>query len=195
METIKFRFSGESPLLMHSVRGANPLDPDVQKLKALTGTRKKTDETHLAVARLEWELAMYYAKDVGPFVPTANLRGAIVEGAKFSKLGTAVKRATLILSEREPLKYKGPRTPEELWSAGGYIDTRAVVVNNSRLMRTRPVFPAWSVDFALMFDPTILQKDQLVSAAETAGRLVGIGDYRPNCGGHFGRFSVEVMKA
>jgi len=194
METIKFKFVGKSPLLMHSVRGANPLDPDVQKLKALASGRKKTDEVHRAIARMEWELAMYYDADLGPFVPTSALRAAIVEGAKLAKLGMAVKRATIILSEKEPLEFKGPRTPDKLWE-GGHVDTRAVVVSNARVMRTRPVFPAWSVSFEMMFDPTMLQRQQLIEAAETAGRLIGLLEYRPSKGGSFGRFDVEAMKA
>ena len=56
METIKFKFSGVSNLLMHSARGVDPIDPAVIEHKKLTAIRKKTDETHAQIARSEWEI-------------------------------------------------------------------------------------------------------------------------------------------
>jgi hypothetical protein len=193
MDTITFKFNGTSPLMMHSDRGANPLDPQAKELKKLTSTRQKTDDIHEAVARMEWELGMYFDKELGPYLPTANLRATLVEGAKFNKLGQAMKRATLVLVEKAKLNYTGPRVITELWDAGIYRDVRSVVVGTSRVMRCRPIFPApWSVTFDLMFDPTVIQRPDIITAATAAGNLVGLGDNRPNCGGSFGRFTVEA---
>ncbi len=194
MDKITFRFTGNSPLMMHSDRGANPLDPQAKEMKKLTSQRQKTDDIHEAIARMEWELGMYFDKaSHGPYIPTANLRATMVEGAKFNKLGQAMKRATLILVEKAKLEYTGPRTIPDLWDAGEYRDVRSVVVGTARVMRCRPVFPCpWSVSFELMYDPTVIQRPTIITAAEAAGNLVGLGDCRPNCGGSFGRFTVEA---
>lgn len=192
METVLFQFTGVSPLLMHSDRGVNPLDALAMELKKLTSTRKKTDEIHAQVARLEWELGMYFDPATGPIVPTANLRGVIVEGAKFAKLGATVKRATIVEEDRARLDYDGPRELEAMWKAGSFRDVRSVVVGTARVMRCRPIFRKWSLSFSLLFDPESIERAALVSAAEAGGRLIGLGDFRPANGGPFGRFSVTA---
>ena len=53
VQTIGFRFVGIAPLLMHNGALANPLNPLVKEMKAITGLRKKTDEHHLELQRLE----------------------------------------------------------------------------------------------------------------------------------------------
>lgn len=191
MEKVAFKFTGESPMLMHSDRGVDPLDPLTIELKKLTSTRKKTDEIHQQVARLEWELGMYFDPELGPCLPTANLRGVIVEGAKFAKLGATVKRATFVLQERARLDYDGPRAVDAMWKAG-FRDSRSVVVGMSRVMRCRPKFPKWSVSFDLLFDPEVIERSALITAAENGGQLVGLGDFRIANGGPFGRFGVTV---
>jgi hypothetical protein len=193
METVIFQFKGVSNLLMHSARGVDPLDPGVIEHKKLTAIRKKTDETHAMIARSEWEIGLYFDPTEGPIMPTANLRGVIVEGAKFSKLGASVKRGTIVEQESARIDYKGPRSLDEMWKAGSFRDVRAVVVGGARVMRCRPRFcPPWSVEFSLLFDPEVITREQLVSAAEAGGRLVGLGDFRPANGGPFGRFTVEA---
>lgn len=189
MDKVTLKLTGQSPVLMHSDRGANPLDPAAKELKKLTGKRKKTDEDHAAIARLEWELGMYIDPKLGPYLPTQNIQKAIVEGGRINKLGTAVERAVLILADRAPLAYKGPRDPEGMWKAGGFADMRSVVVGQARTMRCRPIFAEWSTEVEVLFDTSVLDRAQLVLCAENAGRLIGLGDYRPR----FGRFAAEAL--
>lgn len=81
-------------------------------------------------------------------------------------------------------------TAEQLWEQNErYADVRAVIVNNSRVMRTRPIFHDWSIEFSADFDDEQINRDQLIKATEDAGRMVGLCDYRPK----FGRFTVEVL--
>jgi hypothetical protein len=195
VETIKFRFVGASPLLMHSDRSVDTLDEGTRALKKLTSIKKKTEEIERQIMRAEWELGLYFDAKLGPYLPTHNLRASLEEGARVNRLGMDVKKATVILTEREPLQYTGPRTIEGLWAGGvNHRDRRSVGQVGKRIMRTRPLFLDWSVSFELLFDSEVIQRDKLVTAAEIAGRLVGLGDYRPSCGGTFGRFNVEVSK-
>jgi hypothetical protein len=41
----------------------------------------------------------------------------------------------------------------------------------------------------------VITPERLVNALVAAGRRVGIGAWRPECGGRFGRFRVEVLEA
>ena len=192
MENLKLRFTGQSALLMHSDRYANPLDAMAKRHKQLTSKRKKTDEDHVEIARSEWEGSLYFDDSAGPYMPSINVRSCIVEGGKLNKLGAAIQRGTIIMDDVLPLAYDGPRTLDALWADAKFRDVRSVVVARQRLMRCRPRFSAWGVEFDIYYDPSIIDRAQLFQAAVNAGQFIGLGDYRPNKGGPFGRFEVTA---
>lgn len=193
MEILNISIKGLSPILLHSDRYANPLDPGAKAHKVLTGKRVKTDEDHAAIAESEWRGGLYFSKGIGVYLPTANIRSCIVEGAKLSKLGKAIQRGTIILEDKVALIYKGPRDIQDLWNDGGFADCRSVVISGKRLMRHRPIFKEWSAKVSITFDPSVVESAQIVRSASDAGALIGLGDFRPNKGGSFGRFEVEVI--
>lgn len=188
METIKVRLTGRRPLLMHSDKFADPLNPLTKEHKELTSKRKKTDDDHEAIAQSEWLGALYYDKELGPYVPGVNIEASMIAGAKLSKLGTQIKRSVEVLDTQCPLDYKGPRDPEGLWDAGFY-DARSVKVQQARLMRYRPIFKEWACECEIIFDEETINREQVVKSLQDGGKSCGVGDYRPK----FGRFNVEVI--
>jgi hypothetical protein len=178
-------------MLLHSDRGANPIHPDAVAHKALTSKRKKTDEDHYAIARSEFMLGFYPGETV--VVPSTNIKSTLVEGAKLNRLGSAFNRCVMILSSVIPVEYAGPKTKTKLWEDPSCVDCRSVKVGTARLMRYRPKLNNWSLVVDITFDETMVERQQLISAAENAGRYIGLGDYRPARGGPFGRFDVEVV--
>ena len=189
MDIIKLKLTGTRPLLMHSDRFSNPLDPLTKAHKELTSKRKKTDEDHADIAKSEWLGGLYHDDEVGPYLPGVNIEAAMIAGGKLSKLGTQLKRSAEVMDERCPVEYSGPRDPETLWEAGWY-DARSVKVQQARLMRYRPMFKKWAVTCEVMYDPQTINKEQVVSCMRDAGLFCGVGDYRPK----FGRFDVEEVR-
>jgi hypothetical protein len=51
---ITLRLVGVGPMLMHSSRLADPLDPQSKALSKVTSKRHKTDADHHRIAELEW---------------------------------------------------------------------------------------------------------------------------------------------
>jgi len=194
MKTVTLKLTAESPILMHSDRYADPLDPMTKAHKVLTSKRKKQDEDHEAIAKSEWMGGLYHDDDIGPYIPGQNVKSSLVGAAKFHRMGATFKRSVLILDDRIKLEYSGPRDPEKLWGISKHVDSRSVVVGQSRLMRYRPKFHDWTLTVNVVFSPEMLEESDLIRAAENAGMFIGIGDYRPEKGGAFGRFSVEVVK-
>lgn len=193
MKELNVRLQGIMPgLLMHSDRGANPLNPDARKLKELTSKRVKTDEDYEDIARAEWELAMYWDDELGPYIPSMNIRASLVGGAKFNKLGAGVQRSLLTTTERTKLDYDGPTAFYDLYKSGQFTDVRSVVIGRKRIMRTRPVFHNWSLIFEMTYDENQLEESDLMLAFKNAGKMVGLGDFRPQTGGMFGRYSAKV---
>lgn len=193
MEKMKIKLTGTSALLMHSDRLANPLDPLKKEMSTYTSKRKKTDEDHETIARLEWQASMYHAEETGPYLPGRMLKACLIGSAKKTKEGPKVKTGLIVMTDKAALEYTGPRDKEKMWKTGKYMDNRSVVVQRSRVMRCRPVFPEWSASFEIIFDPAIIDKTDILRIASTAGLVVGVGDYRPENGGDFGRFQAEEV--
>lgn len=190
METIRFRIEGTSPLLMQSEVLANPLHELTKAHKAVSGKRKKSEDDHLWLMQLEWSASMYYDDKIGPYIPALNFEGCLRDAGKIFRLGTAVRQAVQVLTDKAPLEYEGPRKKEKMWAAGSqFADVRGVSVSGKKIMRCRPVFLAWAAEFELAYMDDVIDRDDLVRIAEEAGRRIGIGTYRPR----FGRFKVEVV--
>lgn len=69
-----------------------------------------------------------------------------------------------------------------------YLDQRRVTVQRSAVTRMRPAFHAgWVAEFELQVQlPEYVQPADLLDVLINAGRLVGVGDFRPT----YGRFQV-----
>lgn len=69
-----------------------------------------------------------------------------------------------------------------------YLDSRRVMVQRNAITRVRPAFlPGWQATFLLsVLTPEYIPPPVLLEVLTQAGRLVGIGDFRPT----FGRFQV-----
>ncbi|MDP1614218.1 MAG: hypothetical protein Q8L68_00305 [Methylococcales bacterium] len=71
------------------------------------------------------------------------------------------------------------------------IDTRAVVIQRSRVLKWRPRFNQWKLQFKLIIlDDQNISISALKEILEKAGATKGIGDYRPR----FGRFQVTSFQ-
>lgn len=186
----EIRLEGTAPLLMHSARLANPLDPAAKNLKAVTSKRVKTDEDHETVARLEHLASLYLDSDIGPYVPGENISRCLIDGARITKAGRKVERGLLISSDVNPLAYKVPRDAEGLWDDENFRHIASVKVGQVRVMRCRPIFRQWKTEARGILDTTVLSLEELKQIAAQAGMMVGLGDWRPR----YGRFAAEVVK-
>lgn len=186
MDLLTLRITGTSPLMMHSDKLANPLNPATKLHKELTGKRKKTDDDHLAIARSEFIAGAYFDKALGMYVPGANFDATFLAGAKLQKLGTHWKRGAVVMTDKAKLIYKGPSTPEGPWDDQSFVDCRGVKVGTAKIMRYRPIFLDWSLSLEVAINADVLNIEEARKAIEDAGKLIGVCEYRPR----FGRFEV-----
>ena len=72
-------------------------------------------------------------------------------------------------------------------------DVRPVVVQRQRILRARPRFDSWELEFKIVnSDPTVIHRDTLQKILIDAGRYYGLGDFRPDFGlFELAEFSVE----
>lgn len=187
---IRITLTGTAELLMHNARLANPLDPAAKAMKAVSSKRVKTDDDYEELARLEHLGGLYLDPDIGPYIPGQNIERTLVDAGKVTKSGIKVTRGVFISTNVNPLSYAGPRDVEGLWADENFRHVASVKVQQNRVMRCRPMFRQWRVSADGTLDTAVLSLDEFRSIADTAGSMIGLGDYRPR----YGRFTAEVEK-
>lgn len=209
MRKFTIKVTGETDLIMHNGRLANPMDPASKELSDATRAYKKnkTDENFYAQARAEFMGGLYYIESagtvIGPVWPTDNLHTALKKaGAKVKRGNASLKNpvAASILWDAtdSPLLYAGfgaaspPRSAEELWKNENYRFMKSARVGAAKVQRTRPLFRSWQFEVTGTLDTEILDLADLEAVAKIAGQLIGLGDWRPERGGSYGRFRAQV---
>jgi len=184
-QKLHYKIKGVSPLIMHNGRLANPMDPLVKQMKAVSGKRGKTDADFIELARLEWHGSLYIS-DGKYVIPSQNIEATIVNGARKIKKGVLFSTG-LICPEHVVLEFEHMHLqPGALWEIEDYRLVAGVVISRSRVMRTRPIFREWAAEFDLNYQDTILNEADISQVLRKAGEEVGILDWRPK----FGRFEV-----
>ena len=74
--------------------------------------------------------------------------------------------------------------------------TVPVVVQRNRILRTRSKFDCpWTCEFDLDCDDELVSQQFLAQWLDIAGRRIGLGDWRPEKSGEFGRFATKEITA
>ena len=188
---IQIECTSISPLLMHSDRASDPLSKEAQWLSEISGKRQKTEAEIVELARREFHCSLYLDTAGRPTVPVDNVHSCLYAAAKRRKEGPLFSGSFTVSSVR--FGYEGPDDPDALWEAQEtFVDRRSVKVGTSRVIRTRAIFPAWQLSIAAEHDPAVADLFNIGQWAEIAGARIGLGDYRPQRGGLFGRFEARV---
>lgn len=161
-------------------------------MKAVSSKRKKTDADFDELARLEWLAGLYRFRDE-LVIPDYVLESCFVNGAKKSKRGPQAK-CGLFFAQHAVLDFDGKpeqindQSLAEMFESGEFVHTIGVRVGMAKVMRTRPMFRDWRLVATAQFDPDVMNLRDIEEIAVDAGKLVGIGDWRPK----HGRFTAEV---
>jgi hypothetical protein len=166
---------GIAPLLFHAWN----IDSVEAKGKAAKGSKaKKEDDLESYVYRNEKGVLS---------IPGEYFRMSIVNAAKFKQDPRSPRKSAMDLFKA------GVVSIEEFCPLGNrkdwdYIDRRRVMIQRSAITRCRPAMAAgWKSTVLLqVLLPEYIQEQLLNEVLQSAGRLVGVGDFRPT----FGRFQV-----
>lgn len=204
MQTLKsysIHLKSLSPFVMNCDTMANPLHPLTKKHKELTGLKKKQDEHHMAIAKIQWEASLYYDEDIGVYLSSKMIIGCLRASARKERMGLLMKAVIVDCIPGTPLIPYQNKTPEELWNTKNkkgeqiYVFSEAINVQQSKTMRTRPIFPTWEAKFNIMLNTEILSESDFKRTLERAGIEYGFGELRPQMAtGVCGRFKLEEMK-
>lgn len=186
MKLAKIHIVGVTPCIMHNGQTASPLNKFAKAMKEISGKRKKTDADHEALALIELEAAFYLDDQGRPCWPGENIEAGFIAAAKKLKLGQQAKSA-VVCDGLWPLLYTGPKHYQKLMTDSAFVDSRNVRVQQSRIVRTRPIFRDWELKFELHFHDDLINESALRQIMDIFGEQIGLSDFRPK----YGRFLVE----
>lgn len=168
---------------------------DEAALSATNGSRISSAAADRGTPVEICEKALYKNEEGEEIIPSPNLMSCIVEGGRFFKNGkskvTTQKNSLLYacvsIEDLEiPLKSK----------SGWKVDTRPIRMPSTggRLLRHRPMFDDWELTFESEVDTEILSVGLFRQIVDAAGKRIGLGDYRPDRKGPYGKFVVTEWK-
>jgi hypothetical protein len=172
--TVVVTISGVSPLLFHRWN----VEAVETKARAAKGSAaKKSDDV---------ESYLYRDDDGFICLPGEYLRQSIIAASKFKQDPRSPRKSAMDLMKAAivaltDLASLGVKEPD-------YFDRRRVMVQRSGITRVRPAMKeGWSASVELMVNlPEYVSESFLRMVIEDAGRLCGVGDFRPT----YGRFTT-----
>ena len=192
----EIHIKGTGAIIMHN--GAAGLDTrSPAKLEIAEINRKKgSNRTEVEIARLyelECQTSLWLDADGTPTIPEAALRRMIETAARKLKQGGQVREG-LIVERILSFDYDREKYGTDVATLGKTAQfTVAVVVGQSRVLRTRAKFDDWACRFVIEVDDELCDLEQLQTWLDIGGRRIGLGDWRPEKSGSYGRFEqVEV---
>ena len=188
----RVRIEGISPIIMHSAAGLDPFLPINIEKNSIT-RKRGTDKTPSDDARfkeLETIGALWLDSDARPTIPAAAIRAVIETGARKLKQGPKVREGLMVTSTRftyDETKYG--TSIEDLAKSTQF--SISVVLNRVRVIRTRPMFDLpWACTFEIDGDDELVSREDLERWLDIGGRRIGLGDWRPEKSGTYGRFQI-----
>lgn len=170
------------------------LPANIQKAE-ITSQRHRTEIEDAMVAQLDCQLALWLIPGTEtPTIPPTAIRAAIETAARKNKEGPLVREG-LIVSEISGFDYDIARYGSGLADLSMTTQFRTgVVIQRQRVLKTRAMFDLdWGLRFVLDCDEELIEKRHLERWLDIAGRRIGIGDWRPEKSGDYGRFDVASI--
>lgn len=182
---LSFWIRGTSPLIQHAWS-----DKGLKMMRMSAAERKKQPKTQREPQQ-EAESATYRTDEGAYGIPLTAFKAALV-GAAHKDFGlekTLLRKAFFVPSADSgrvvAMECEEPIVREDIVRVGaGQTD-----------LRYRPQFDRWRVNILAEIDGELLSGQDVANLVNRAGFSVGIGEWRPERGGEFGRFELDTTEA
>lgn len=218
MDTYRVTLTGTQPLLLHhdDIEWADRMsewgtNPDNKK-----NSKAGDDRT----PAFRWIGCLYRDEEGRLIMPTENIMRCIMEGG--AKVPTGQRQGTFKSQSQSgimpqalgwPIVVNGKTVPvapidelmkvrnfdahkEAVKSMGFSLFVKRARIGQSKHIRVRPRFETWQVSGDLVVTDESISERILKSILDVAGRLKGLGDWRPGSKtpGPFGMFTAGLVK-
>lgn len=149
------------------------------------------DEPHVTAA-----FHAYIDPDGNYYIPNDHFKQCFVKGGGFvkGKVGNATKTMKNIVAAMWRIK-----EDKIAFRKFDEVDTRSAVNKNvkARIIVHRPKWNTWECSFTLLIDDDAkngITKSTIMDIMSYGGRYLGVGSYRPEHTGEYGRFDVTKLE-
>ena len=184
VEQTTISIKGLSPLIMHRWS-------EKARKEMLDKQMKKTVKKEAKSPEEQYEASVYKMDDGRLGFPADAFKKAMIRGAKQIGLVMTDARTSFFVHGEYCT-----RDDRELVPIMGEIQPREDMVrlNGSQAdIRFRGQVVTWSADLNISYNSSITSFDQIVNMLHAAGYGVGVGEWRPEKDGTFGRFEVVAQ--
>ena len=174
IQRLMVKVIGDSPLITHAwAEKAIRQIKDKQAKKATKGKEARDPEA-------DYQAAFYRTDDGVPAMPSVAFKSAAVSACRDLDMKMTEARGRFHV-EGEFIEIIGePRMREDMVRVGmGTAD-----------IRYRPEFVKWSAILPITYNSTQISPEQIINLLNVAGFGVGVGEWRPEKNGQYGRFHV-----
>lgn len=194
---IEISITGRTPLL------CNRFTEEAAR-KATSGAKTAMAAGGRGTPREQAEPKLYLDNDGAIVIPTPNIFRCIIDAGKFFKAGkskvTTIKSSLIPACLEVTANTKDGVTILIEHSEPWEVDERPVRIpaTGGRILCYRPKFNDWALTFGLDLDEEVISNQLLYDVIECAGKRIGLGDFRPDRKGPFGKFKItnwEVKSA
>ena len=192
----RITIKGISPIIQRSATGLDPLLPINVEKQTITSKRgsNRTAADDARLRELETIGSLWLDSEDKPTIPASAIRKVIEVSAQKLRQGSQVRGGLEITySTFDYDRKRYGESIDDLMKSTQF--TVPVVVNRNRVMRTRAKFDTpWSCTFGVDVDDELVSREQLERWLDVGGHRIGLGDWRPDKSGTYGRFEVESIE-
>jgi len=185
--SVRIEITGKTPLLIHAFTEPSQQAATSGSAIVITGDR--------GTPREQAEAVLYKNEEGKCIMPQPNVFRCIIDAGKYFKNGKS--KVTTIKSSIIPACLDLEGVYYLIKSKEGWdVDARPVRMPSTggRILRYRPCFNDWSISFEATLDLDMMGMKMLREILDAAGSRIGLGDFRPDCKGCFGKFVVTSWK-
>ena len=183
---VKVKIKGTTPLLMNRFTEEAQIKVSNGSTTALVGSK--------GTPREQAAKKVYADEDGNLHLPGPNIFSAIICAGKFHKAGKS--KVTTVKTSLIPAGVALQEIVCPLGTKKFEVDSRSVVIpaTGGRIMCHRPRLDDWQLAFTLDIDTEVFDPKLVRQIVDDAGKKIGLGDYRPDRKGPFGKFVVTEWK-
>ena len=181
VQTVNVKIRGLSPVILHRWS-------DKAKKEMLDKQMKKTVKKEAKSPEEQFEASVYRLEDGTPAFPADGFKKAMIRGAKQLGLTMTDMRTGFFVHGEYSQK-----EDRELVPINGELQMREDPVRNEGNkadIRYRGQVIEWEATLNITYNAAVVSFDYIVNMLNAAGFGVGVGDWRPERDGIFGRFEV-----
>lgn len=176
IQTVTFVLIGDSPLIVHAWSEKAKREMLDKQMKRATKAKEAKDP------EADYE-ACFYKTETGAYgFPAIGVKAAMVSACRFVDAKMTVLRGAVHIDCETLAVIGDPRPREDMVRVGmGKPD-----------IRYRPEFVEWKIPVTIKFNASVISAEQIANLLNAAGFGVGIGEWRPEKNGSYGRFHVAA---